>query len=71
VTWLEFAPDGKALVSSDYQGEMILWDVTAGDKRLAWQLPGTIQSAAFAPDGRHLATANVNGTVYVLRLPKP
>jgi hypothetical protein len=24
---------------------------------------------AFNPDGRHLATANGNGTVYVLRLP--
>jgi hypothetical protein len=26
---------------------------------------------ALAPDGKHLATANGNGTVYILRLPAP
>jgi WD40 repeat protein len=71
VAWLEFVPDGKTLVSTDYQCGMVLWDVAAGDRRREWQFPGRVQAAAFAPDGRHLATANVNGTVYVLRLAKP
>jgi hypothetical protein len=26
---------------------------------------------SFAADGRHLATANGNGTVYILRIPPP
>ena len=29
---------------------------------------GPVYSVAFAPDGRHVATVNANGTVYVLRL---
>ena len=29
---------------------------------------GDIGQVAFTPDGRHLLTANGNGTVYVLRL---
>jgi hypothetical protein len=27
-----------------------------------------VRSVAFTPDGRYLATANANGTVYLLRL---
>jgi hypothetical protein len=34
-----------------------------------WQLPGGVAAVCFAPDGRHLAAANANGTVYILRLP--
>ena len=29
---------------------------------------GGIHQVAFTPDGRHLITANGNGTIYVLRL---
>jgi hypothetical protein len=34
-------------------------------------LPGPILAVGFAPDGRHLAVANANGTMYILRLAKP
>ena len=33
-----------------------------------WQLPGGVEGVAFAADGRHLAAANGNGTVYILRV---
>jgi hypothetical protein len=32
------------------------------------KLPGLVQSVSFAPDGRHVITANANGTAYILRL---
>jgi hypothetical protein len=32
---------------------------------------GPVRAVAFTPDGRSLATANANGTVYVLRVPAP
>jgi WD40 repeat protein len=35
-----------------------------------WQLPGPVYGIAFAPDSRHLATANSNGTIYLFRLPR-
>jgi len=31
-------------------------------------LPGPIDKVLFSPDGKHLATGNGNGTVYILRL---
>ena len=36
-----------------------------------WQIRGPIQGLAFAADGRHLASANGNGTVYILRIAPP
>ena len=32
---------------------------------------GGVRSVAFTPDGRYLATANANGTVYLLRVGPP
>jgi hypothetical protein len=46
-------------------------DAVARVKRREWTLPGVVHDVAFAPDGRHLATANGNGSVYILRLAKP
>jgi hypothetical protein len=34
-------------------------------------LPGPVQQVAFDPQGRHLATANSNGTIYRFRLFEP
>jgi WD40 repeat protein len=66
-----FGPDGKTLASAGRDGRIILWNVLAGDKLREWQLPGPVRGVTFASDGRHLAAANGNGTVYILRLAKP
>jgi WD40 repeat protein len=71
VSSVAFGPDGQTLASAGYDSLVILWDVAVGDRRREWQLPGPVHGVAFAADGRHLATANGNGTVYILRLPKP
>jgi WD40 repeat protein len=58
----------------DSDGEMVLWDAVSRKhhKQRRWaQLPGAVLSLALAPDGQHLATANANGTAYILRLPSP
>jgi WD40 repeat protein/tRNA A-37 threonylcarbamoyl transferase component Bud32 len=68
VTSVAFGPDGKKLASSALDGRIILWDVATGDKIREWQLPGAVHDVALAPDGRHLAAANGNGTVYILRI---
>jgi WD40 repeat protein len=62
---------GEGIASAGRDGRIIVWDVAAGDKFREWHLPGPVWDIAFAADGRHLATANGNGTVYVLRLAKP
>ena len=65
-----FAQDARTLASAGKDGRVILWDANAV-KIHEWQLPGPVHAVAFAADGRHLATANGNGTVYILRIPPP
>jgi WD40 repeat protein len=55
-------------------GRVNLWAVTDKElKRLRtdWQFPGPIHAIALHPTGSILATANHNGAIYLLRLPKP
>jgi WD40 repeat protein len=71
VTSVMFGPAGKTVASAGTDGRIIVWDVAAGDKLREWRLPGPVWDMALAPDGRHLATANANGTVYIVRLAQP
>jgi WD40 repeat protein len=63
-----FAPNGQFLATADDEGRLILWDPNGGKNLQDWRLPGAITALVFAPDSRHLAVGNGNGTVYVLRL---
>jgi WD40 repeat protein len=65
---IAFSPDGGQLASVGQDRRLIVWETAHGEKRREWILPGQARSVAFAPDGRHLACGNFNGTVYVLRL---
>ncbi len=65
---LLFTPDGSTLISSAWDGKVIFWKLTGQAKRQEWQLLGPVHGLALAADGRHLATANADGTVYVFRL---
>ena len=47
---------------------VVVLDMPAGKKEKEWQFPGPVHGLAFAPDSRHLAVANGNGTIYILRL---
>src|SRR5262249_47295401 len=66
---LAFSPDGKVLASGGYYygGEdraIYLWDVTTGKKRR--RLVGhehAVQTGAFSPDGKRLASASRDGTL--------
>jgi WD40 repeat protein len=68
---LAFAPDGATLASAGHDGRLILWDVARQAKLREWKLPWPILAVDFARDARHLAVANANGTMYILRLAKP
>jgi len=52
---LAFAPDGKALASATWQGELSLWDVDGGKERRYSLGTRTRPYLAFAPGGRLLA----------------
>jgi WD40 repeat protein len=69
-TWgllARFTPDGQhfLLVGDD----LIVAYTRSGQKVYERKLVEAISGADLAPDGRHLALTNRNGTIYILRLP--
>jgi WD40 repeat protein len=66
ITALAFAPDGS-LAAATADGRVAVW--AWGEQRWSSRLPGPVHGVAWAPDSRHLATANANGTVYIFRIP--
>jgi WD40 repeat protein len=67
---LAFTPSGAVLASSGADRRLMLWDAKTGEKLRDWQLLDEVRALAFAPDGRHLAIGNDDGTIYLLHLPR-
>jgi serine/threonine protein kinase/WD40 repeat protein len=68
---IRFSRNGKRFAAPTLRGNLAVWDAATGTLQHRWSLPGPIHDTAFSPDGTHLATANANGTVYILRLGQP
>jgi WD40 repeat protein/tRNA A-37 threonylcarbamoyl transferase component Bud32 len=65
VTGMAFSPDGQRIVSST-DNTLKLWDAQTGQETLTlWGHTESVESVAFSPDGRRLATASVDGTVKI------
>lgn len=65
--FLKYSPDGRR-VALQRNGRLVVADpdLFAEDLSIPMEFD---QTAVFSPEGRHLATANGNGTIYVIRLP--
>jgi hypothetical protein len=68
VTSIDFSPDGGTLVAASRDSHLGFWNTATGGLEEDWQLPAPCNGVAWAPDGRHVATANATHTVYVFRL---
>jgi WD40 repeat protein/serine/threonine protein kinase len=71
VTSVSFRGDGRVLATSADDGTIRLWNPKLGTAGIVFHLapPGScIKQVVFSPGGRHLAAANANGTVYILRV---
>jgi WD40 repeat protein len=69
-----YSPDGSQIATTGFDGIIRIWPAGGGvvqhEIRIC-QPGGRINQVEFTPDGRHLVTANGNGTIYVLRLADP
>lgn len=65
LTCLAFSPDGKTLVSSSGDAEIIFWDIPTTQRRysLTTQHTGPVSSVAFSPDGKTLASGSYDQTL--------
>jgi RNA polymerase sigma factor (sigma-70 family) len=65
-TCAAFSPDGRMLVSGDYNGGLRLWEVASRKERYRYiGHEGKLSSAAFSPKGNVLAAASADAPVYV------
>jgi eukaryotic-like serine/threonine-protein kinase len=66
-----WGPGGRSLISAgEKDGTVRLWDLTGAEPRSRAISLGAVEitGAALSPDGSYLATANADGTIYLLRL---
>ena len=72
VRGLAFSPSAPLLATCGEDDTVRLWDLTGDGTPVRVIGPGFfgggVCAVAFTPDGRYLATANANGTVYLLRV---
>jgi WD40 repeat protein len=66
---LNIAADGGRLATFGTGGGVEVSDVATGRSLRKWDLRVGLKNVLFIPGGKHLATANDNGTVYLLELP--
>jgi WD40 repeat protein len=66
---LAIGADANRLASFNGSGVVELWDLTTGKSLRRWETRLGIHTLAFVPGGKFLATANANGTIYLLDLP--
>jgi WD40 repeat protein len=65
---LAMSADGSRFATAGDDQEIKLWETATGKELRQWKNMA-ISTMAFAPDGKHLATANLNTTLYLLECP--
>jgi hypothetical protein len=66
---MHYSLDGHMLVTGSADGKVIVWEPAARKRKTAeWQVGGAVVAVSLAPDCRHVAATNANGTVYIFRL---
>jgi WD40 repeat protein len=63
---LNFSPNGKSLLSTHRNGDVIIWDVEAGVKKLSFEgHTEIVRRGKFSPNGQCVATTSIDNTVRI------
>ncbi len=65
VTWVEFGPKGKRVLSASLDGTARIWDVSTGKQMLEVNHPDAVEQARFSKSGRIFAIASEDNAVRV------
>jgi WD40 repeat protein len=69
--------DGSRFATTGHENSVKVWDTATGQEVRGWNfhIPvssgrnALVRNMAFAPDNKHVITANANTTLYLLELP--
>lgn len=69
ISSLQFAPDGRTIVSGDANGVIKFWSTDQSpDPQVLRGHTGALREVAFSPDGRRLVSSSLDGTLRVWAL---
>jgi WD40 repeat protein len=72
IVWsLAASPDGKTLITSGYDGKIILWNVAEKKPQQTIDKKGWIRRVALSPDGKNFAAAMEDGNVILFETEGP
>ena len=68
---LTFGKTDDEVLTSGYDGQVIIWDLKKSKVQRVWRYPGPVTDARFDPTGTKVITINSNGSIYVCDREKP
>ncbi|MDQ3007620.1 MAG: WD40 repeat domain-containing protein [Chloroflexota bacterium] len=64
-TSVAYSPDGKYLITGDWDGNGIIWDANTGNKLFTLPNQSPVTAVSYSPDGKLTATGDVGGIVII------